>query len=63
MKERTTAIILAWIVWPALDFYLGQPGRGVAKLLTLGGLGVWALVDAITITTISDDAFNAKYNA
>ena len=62
MKNKTTAILLAWIFSPALDFYLGRPGRGVAKLLTLGGLGIWALVDAIKITTLSDDAFNALYN-
>ena len=62
MKDKTTAILLAWIFFPALDFYLDQPGRGIAKLLTLGGLGVWALIDAIKITTMSDDAFNALYN-
>ncbi|GAA1267855.1 TM2 domain-containing protein [Arthrobacter pascens] len=28
-------------------FYLGKIGTGIAKLLTLGGLGVWALVDLI----------------
>lgn len=30
-------------------FYLGQVGLGVAKLLTFGGCGVWALVDLILI--------------
>ncbi len=62
MKDRTTAMILAWIAWPAFDFYLGNPGRGIAKLLTLGGLGVWALVDAIRVTSMSDQDFNAAYN-
>lgn len=28
-------------------FYLGKIGTGIAKLLTLGGLGVWSLVDLI----------------
>ncbi|MCY3647267.1 MAG: TM2 domain-containing protein [Chloroflexi bacterium] len=63
MRDRTTAIILAWIVWPAFDFYLGNPGKGIAKLLTLGGLGVWALVDALRVTLMSDEDFNATYNA
>jgi len=30
-------------------FYLGQTGLGVAKLLTIGGCGVWALIDFILI--------------
>ncbi len=28
-------------------FYLGKIGTAIAMLLTLGGLGVWALVDFI----------------
>ncbi|WP_406615655.1 TM2 domain-containing protein [Mycoplasmopsis hyopharyngis] len=28
-------------------FYSGRIGLGVAKLLTAGGLGIWALVDFI----------------
>ena len=62
MKSKTTAIILAWIFWPALDFYLGSPGKGIVKLLTLGGFGIWAIVDAIRISTISESDFNARYN-
>ncbi|NNN21832.1 MAG: TM2 domain-containing protein, partial [Acidimicrobiales bacterium] len=32
-------------------FYLGYSGIGVAQLLTCGGLGLWALIDAIMILT------------
>ena len=30
-------------------FYAGKTGSGVAQLLTLGGCGIWALVDFIMI--------------
>ena len=28
-------------------FYLGKIGTGIAMLLTLGGLGIWSLIDFI----------------
>lgn len=30
-------------------FYLGHTGLGIAKLLTAGGCGIWALIDFILI--------------
>ena len=34
-------------------FYLGKTGTGILKLITLGGLGVWWLIDIILIATDS----------
>lgn len=62
MKSKSTAVILAWVFFPAFDFYLGNTGKGIAKILTFGGLGVWALIDAIKITTMSEEDFNRTYN-
>lgn len=30
-------------------FYVGKIGTGVVQLLTLGGLGIWALIDFVMI--------------
>lgn len=30
-------------------FYVGKIGSGIAQLLTLGGLGIWALIDLVMI--------------
>ena len=48
-KDAGTAFLLSYFAGIlGIDrFYVGQTGLGIAKLLTCGGLGVWALVDAI----------------
>jgi TM2 domain-containing membrane protein YozV len=50
-KDQGTAFLLAVFLGSmgADRFYLGQTGLGIAKLLTCGGLGIWALIDAIMI--------------
>jgi len=32
-------------------FYVGKVGTGILMLLTLGGLGIWTLIDFIIIVT------------
>ena len=61
-KNKTTATLLAWLFWPGLDFYLGNTGKGIVKLLTLGGLGIWALIDAIKLLLMSEQEFNQRHN-
>ena len=50
-KNFLTAIILSFLLGPlGIDrFYLGCVGTGIIKLLTFGGLGIWALIDLIRL--------------
>lgn len=46
------ATLLSWFLGGyGIDrFYLGHLGTGVAKFLTLGGFGVWTLIDQFLVT-------------
>jgi len=48
-KSRLATTLLAWFLgqFGAHRFYLGKIGTAIAMLFTLGGLGIWALIDFI----------------
>lgn len=56
-KEYMVALLFSiFLGYLGVDrFYMGQVGLGIGKLLTLGGCGIWYLVDIILIATRSSN--------
>jgi len=56
-KSTTTALILSLFLGSlGIDrFYIGHTGLGIGKLLTMGGLGIWALIDWFLIMGATRD--------
>jgi TM2 domain-containing membrane protein YozV len=54
-EESTKNILPAFLlcfflgIFGAHRFYVGKMGTGILQLLTLGGFGIWALIDFIMI--------------
>lgn len=62
-KSQLTAVLLAgFLGYLGIHrFYLGYTWQGIVQLLTLGGLGIWALIDFIRILTGSLQPKDSEY--
>ena len=62
-KSQIIAAILAFAIGGLgiHRFYLGYTWQGVVQLLTLGGCGIWALIDLIRICTGDLQPKNGSY--
>ena len=50
-KDRIVALILCFFLGflGVHRFYVGKATSGIVQMLTLGGLGIWVLIDLISI--------------
>ena len=56
-KSPTTALILSILLggYGVDRFYIDDTGMGVGKLLTCGGLGIWAIIDWFMISNATKE--------
>ena len=52
-KDRGTGVILALLLYDRI--WLGDTTLGILKIITLGGCGVWSLIDLFTAGGRCDD--------
>lgn len=57
-KDRGTAVILA--IFGYDRFWLGDITLGIIKYITLGGCGIWWLIDLFTASSRADDLNRRK---
>lgn len=56
MDKRKKSTATTWILWFFFGglgghrYYMGKIGTGIAMTLTLGGLGLWTLIDIFLIS-------------
>ena len=62
-KSQIVAALLCWFVGiiGIHRFYLGYTWQGIVQLLTLGGCGIWALIDLVRIITGDLQPKNGSY--
>jgi len=53
MKKKSTALVISIFLGEfGIDrFYLGYTGLGIVKLITVGGFGIWWIIDIIKIAS------------
>ncbi|RCS27075.1 TM2 domain-containing protein [Polaribacter sp. WD7] len=63
-KSQTTALLLSiFLGGLGIDrFYLGYTGLGILKLITLGGFGIWYIIDLVLIITGDLQPKNGSYS-
>ncbi len=63
-KSQIVAALLCWLVGiiGIHRFYLGYTWQGIVQIITLGGLGIWTLIDLIRIITGDLQPKNGSYD-
>lgn len=65
MAKRHKSNVVAWLLWLFLGtvgahrYYLGKTKSAIAMTLTLGGVGIWTLIDLFFVSKMIREANEA----
>ncbi|HAI76018.1 MAG TPA: hypothetical protein DCM08_07180 [Microscillaceae bacterium] len=63
-KDKITAAAFSFFLgyFGVHQFYLGNAGKGLVYLFTVGFCGILPVVDGVSYLLMSDDDFNRRFN-
>jgi len=48
-EKKDSGVVMIAAIFSLDRFFLGQPGLGILKIISIGGYGIWWLIDLFTV--------------
>lgn len=54
-EKKTSTAYICWFVFGVHYFYLDKPVKNILYWITMGGLGIWAIIDLFRISSMVEN--------